>query len=89
MKVNLMNELLAQALELMLAGMGFVFVFLILLIIATSLASKIITRYFPEPVASSAPVSKAPSAPAPSQVDAQLLSVISAAVKEYRSRHKK
>jgi oxaloacetate decarboxylase (Na+ extruding) subunit gamma len=85
-----MNELLSQALELMLAGMGFVFVFLIILIFATAAMSKLVARFLPEP----APVPKASPATAssalkPAQADAQLLAVISAAVKEYRSRHKK
>ena len=90
MKVNLMNELLAKALELMTAGIGFVFVFLMALIFAISIVSRLINRYFPEPAVPTAPASKAPVAPgAPQVVDAQLLSVISAAVKEYRSHHKK
>jgi len=88
MKVNLMNELLANALELMIAGVGFVFVFLMALIFAISVVSKIITKYFPDPVVPAAPIAKAPAVPS-AQVDAQLLSVISAAVKEYRSHHKK
>lgn len=83
-----MNELLAQAFELMAAGMGFVFVFLALLILATTFMSRIITKYVPEPAAP-APAPKAPVVPAQVQVDAQLLAVIAAAVKEHRSRHKK
>jgi len=89
MKVNLMNELLAKALELMTAGIGFVFVFLMALIFAITIVSRLINRYFPEPAVPTAPASKAPVAPGAPQVDAQLLSVISAAVKEYRSHHKK
>ena len=42
-----MNELMSQAVDLMIGGMGFVFVFLIILVFATGLMSKIILRFAP------------------------------------------
>lgn len=85
-----MNDLMSQALELMLVGMGFVFVFLAILVFATGAMSKLVMKFAPEAApAPKAPANRASAAPASAQVDAQLLSVITAAVKEYRSRHKK
>jgi len=85
-----MNELMSQALELMVVGMGFVFVFLAILVVATGAMSKLVTKYAPEAIpVPKTPANRAAAAPAAPQVDAQLRAVISAAVKEYRSRHKK
>jgi oxaloacetate decarboxylase gamma subunit len=79
-----MSELMAEGLGLMGFGMGTVFLFLIVLIFATTLMSKLINKFFPEAPA-------APAAPAMVQaasVDPQLLSVLKEAVKEHRSRQK-
>ncbi|HDL2096013.1 TPA: OadG family protein, partial [Mannheimia haemolytica] len=43
-------ELFAEGINLMVAGMGFVMLFLLVLIYAISFISKIINQYFPEPV---------------------------------------
>ncbi|HGO5824348.1 TPA: oxaloacetate decarboxylase subunit gamma [Mannheimia haemolytica] len=43
-------ELFAEGINLMVAGMGFVMLFLLVLIYAISFISNIINRYFPEPV---------------------------------------
>ena len=82
-----MNELLSEAFNLMLAGMGFVFVFLTVLVFVTGYMSKLVNRFAPPvPEPSAAP---AKAAPAPSAMDdAELMAVISAAIKKYRSRHK-
>jgi len=45
MEVNLV----AEGLKFMMLGMGIVFLFLVLMIIAMNVMSKIIHRYFPEP----------------------------------------
>jgi oxaloacetate decarboxylase gamma subunit len=82
-----MNELMSQAVELMIAGMGFVFTFLIILVFATGLMSKLITRFAPEPVI---PV-KAPRAKpkAAMSVDPDTAEAIKKAIAQFRSRHKK
>ncbi len=83
-----MNELMSQAIELMVAGMGFVFVFLIVLVFATLLMSKIIIRYSaPEPVIPAR--SSRAKQPARSPVDPGTAEAIKKAIAQYRSRHKK
>ena len=78
------DSLMQQGVELMLYGMGTVFVFLALLILATVLMSAVVARFFkPEP----SPV--LPSAKTAVANDEQLVAVISAAIHKYRSRHKK
>ena len=52
------GDLLEQGLELMLAGMGTVFVFLTLLVFATSAMSALVRRFEPAPMAPSADVSE-------------------------------
>ncbi|WP_210396292.1 OadG family protein [Motiliproteus sediminis] len=80
------NDLISQGLTLMVFGMGFVFIFLTLLVGVTNLMSVLVTRYLPEPEV----VPAAPRRAAPAATDeAQLLAVISAAVHQYRQRHRK
>ncbi len=76
------ESLMSQALDLMMAGMGFVFVFLVVLIGATTLMSKLATRL--EPPAPEVPAAPVQS-PAPMN-DPRLMAVITAAVAKYRSR---
>lgn len=87
-----MSGILAQSFELMVLGMGFVFVFLAILVVATNAMSRIAMKYFPEPVvqkpAPARPTANA-SQPGSGQVDATTLAVITAALKQHRSRHKK
>lgn len=54
MEVNLVVE----GFKFMVLGMGIVFLFLVLLIIAMNVLSKIVQRYFPEPKAAPAPSAK-------------------------------
>ncbi len=83
-----MNELMSQAIDLMVAGMGFVFVFLIVLVFATLLMSKLVLRFGPaEPVAPARTSRAKPSAPSP--VDPDTAEAIKKAIAQYRSRHKK
>ena len=79
-----MSPIVADGLGLMGFGMGTVFVFLIVLIIATTIMSSLVTKFFPE-----APPAPAKKALVPAQgVDPQLLKVLAAAVKGHRSRQK-
>ena len=73
-------QLINQGLELALIGMGTVFLFLTLLIIATGLMSRAASRWAPEELArSTGPGS-------PPQDDEQVVAVISAALRQHRQR---
>lgn len=78
-----MNSLVSEGLNLMVYGMGFVFVFLTLLVFVTGLASKLVTKYLPEPVVTAKPKAKAAPVGATANND-QLTAVIAAAVHKYR-----
>lgn len=69
-------QLISEGLILMTYGMGFVFCFLTLLVGATTLMSRIINRYFPQPI---------PCDEVKSVNDTELVAVISAAIHQYRS----
>lgn len=83
-----MNELMTQAIELMIAGMGFVFTFLIVLVFATLLMSKVIARYSAPDPAPTARTTRQKT-PTPSPVDPDVAEAIRQAVAQYRSRHHK
>ncbi len=78
------TSLVAQGLELMIFGMGVVFVFLAMLVFVTGFMSKLVNKFAPEPQ----PVPAPARAATPQGVDPQLLKVLSAAVKEHRARQK-
>ena len=82
-----MSELMSDAINLMIVGMGFVFIFLAVLVVLTSMMSKLINKYLPAPEPVVAKASKLKNQTA--SPDAQLLAVLSAAVAEYRSDQKK
>jgi len=92
-----MPDLMSDAVNLMLVGMGFVFIFLTILVFVTSTMSKLAMRY--APIAKPAPVTLNTGTKANNDVnhltesslsrDARLVAVISAAVSKYRSQHKK
>lgn len=75
------GDLLLQGVELMLFGMGFVFVFLIVLIGCIRLMSALVGRFEPAPAA--AGVS---SAGGTSAVDEDTLAAIRIAVQRHRAR---
>jgi oxaloacetate decarboxylase gamma subunit len=79
-------SLVAQGLELMIFGMGVVFVFLTMLVFVTDIMSKLVNKI--APVQEVAPAPARASAPQQGGVDPQLLKVLSAAVKEHRARQK-
>lgn len=76
-------SLLDQGLEMMLFGMGTVFVFLACLVLVTTLMSALVQRLDPP---SSAPA--AAPATTPVSEDKNLVAAITAAIHQYRSRHK-
>lgn len=90
------SNLMTEGLNLMLVGMGFVFIFLTLLVIVTSLMSKIITSYeknfgvLPEDgiPAPTAVISQAMSEKQHANDDKSLISILSASIHKFRSRHK-
>lgn len=75
-----MGELISSGMELMFAGMGIVFVFLIMLVGAINGMSAIVQRYFPE------------SSPALRQlsggIDKNTVAAIAAAVHQYRKKYR-
>lgn len=81
-------DIFMQGVELMVFGIGSVAIFLSLLVVVTSLTSRLMTRYFPE--AEPVPVMPRTQRPAavPGAEDAQLTAVIAAAIHRHRAgRH--
>ncbi|MFP5383506.1 MAG: OadG family protein [Gammaproteobacteria bacterium] len=80
-----MNPLLSQGIELMLVGMGVVFVFLVMLVGAVTLMSQLVARFAPD-----APLAVTPrgpvAAPAGPGVDDRTLAVIHEAVRRHRGQ---
>lgn len=77
-----MNELITAGIELMLIGMGMVFSFLAMLIVAIKLMSSTILRFFPD-------MSGSQSAGSHHGDDLGTIAAISAAVHQYRLKHQK
>ncbi|MDT8398646.1 MAG: OadG family transporter subunit [Pseudomonadales bacterium] len=75
------TDLLAEGLSLMLLGMGTVFVFLIILVFATSTMSTLVRRYVPEN-----PPVPVKSGPGGQLNDQRVLAVISAAIHAHRNK---
>jgi oxaloacetate decarboxylase (Na+ extruding) subunit gamma len=85
------STLLAQALDLLIFGMGTVFVFLTLLVIAVNLMSRFMEKFFPEAIIAEPHLSPSASndtAPKYS-VDTTTLAVIQAAIRQHRAKHKR
>ena len=75
-----MNELVSSGIELMLIGMGMVFAFLAMLIVAVKMMSSLVLRFFPE----------LPSGQHPGTHhgdDLGTIAAISAAVHQYRKKY--
>jgi oxaloacetate decarboxylase gamma subunit len=80
------GDIIAQGMELMLYGMGTVFVFLGLLVLATTGMSGMITRYFPQP--EPPPVTartRGQANAAPGELDPGVVAVITAAIHQHRN----
>ena len=81
-----MTELMTSGIELMMVGMGLVFLFLAMLVLAINLMSALMQRYFPDaPPATAAGRS---SAGGGAGGDAGVIAAIAAAVHQYRTRPK-
>lgn len=76
--------MLWEGLNLMLIGMGTVFLFLTLLVFCTQFMSHLIARYFPE---AAKPLPSAPP-PAPDRRQEEILAAVSATVHHHRQRHR-
>ena len=79
-----MENLLSEGLELMVFGMGFVVVFLTLLVFATTAMSAVVGKYFPEAPAVPKAKKAVPAAAAAGNND-ELIAVMTAAVHKHRS----
>ncbi len=75
--------LLSQGITLLTYGMGTVFVFLTLLVFATTLMSKVVSKLAP---ATPEPAPASAAAPASGAVDARTLAVIKAAIQQHRGQ---
>lgn len=77
-----MNELLSTGIEVMLLGMGIVYSFLALLVVAIKTMSSVVSRYFPD-------MPELHPAIKQSGEDPGTLAAITAAVHQYRKKHHK
>ncbi len=80
-----MESLISQGLSLMIFGMGFVFVFLTLLVGVTMLMSKVAMKFEPVSVAAPSKAKRNRSAATVEAKNDELVAVITAAVHKYRS----
>lgn len=80
-----MNEMMSSGVELMLIGMGIVFAFLAMLVVMVNFMTFVIQRFFPEePLINVTHLSSAST----THTDASIIAAISAAVHQYRNKHK-
>lgn len=80
------TDLLMEGVELMVLGMGVVFVFLVMLVGCISLMSQLVHRFTPALPETAKTPTRRPVATSTAVVDPQTLSAISAAVRLHRSR---
>ncbi len=78
-----MTEQMSKGIELMLAGMGIVFLFLTMLVLAINLMSSLIERFFPE-----APNLVGTVTTTSNGIDKNIVAAITAAVHQHRSKNK-
>ncbi|MGR8997736.1 MAG: OadG family protein [Gammaproteobacteria bacterium] len=77
-----MTELMSGGVELMFVGMGIVFLFLAMLVVAINIMSSLVRRFFPDTPA------LAVAAPVSGGIDKSTVAAITAAVHQYRSKHR-
>ncbi len=78
------QDIMQQGVDLVLYGMGSVFVFLTVLVIATTIMSSFVQRFLPD-----APLPQPAARPAPAASgvnDPKLLAILQAAVTEHRKK---
>ncbi|WP_193165236.1 OadG family protein [Microbulbifer hainanensis] len=75
------DTLLQQGMDITVFGMGIVFSFLMALVIATGIMSRIILRNFPE--------ATTPSSGSQTPDDVRLRAIIKAAIQQHRNRNQK
>lgn len=77
-----MTEMMSSGIELMFAGMGIVFLFLAMLVVAINVMSSLVQRLFPD-------MPNTTSMPAVSSgIDKNIIAAISAALHQHRQKHK-
>lgn len=85
-----MNEAMTQGVELMLTGMGIVFLFLVMLIAVVKLMAYLVTTFIPEVEVATTPVNVTTSQAVNSNVvTPTVAAAISAAIYQHRAKHKK
>jgi len=77
-----MTELMSSGVELMFAGMGIVFLFLTMLVVAINMMSSLVQRFFPD-----VPIHVV-TTPVSSGIDKSIIAAITAAVHQHRNKHK-
>ena len=78
-----MAELISSGIELMIAGMGIVYLFLAMLVVVINLMSAMVQRFFPETPATTLTVPTVLPG-----IDKSTVAAISAAVHAYRNKNK-
>lgn len=81
-----MNDMLMNGVELMLVGMGIVFLFLAMLVVAVNTMSSIVSRFIPETATLKASATQSTEN---NKIDSNVVAAISAAIYKYRAQHKK
>jgi oxaloacetate decarboxylase (Na+ extruding) subunit gamma len=79
-----MAEMMSSGIELMFAGMGIVFLFLTMLVVAINIMSSLLQRFFPDVPTSQMAVATSVS----SGIDKSIIAAITAAVHQHRNKHK-
>lgn len=79
-----MSELLLSGVELMIVGMGIVFLFLAMLVVAVNIMSSLVARFLPTPLPVASPV---PRVTQSDTTDPSIIAAISSAVHQYRSKN--
>ena len=80
------DSLMQQGVDLMLYGMGTVVIFLAILVVCTTLMSRMVQRYFAEPDVQAASIKMVEADH--DVVDARLLAVIKSALDQHRAKRR-